>query len=53
MEKVHLENLGVDGRLILKWILNEWVGGIDCFDLVQNRDKRRAFVNAVLNLRVP
>jgi len=53
MERVHLKNLGVDGRIILKWIYNKWVGDIDCFDLAQHRDKRRAFVNALLNIRVP
>jgi hypothetical protein len=46
-----LEDPGVDGRIILKWIFGTWDGeeGIDWFDLVQDRDKWRAVVNAVMN----
>jgi hypothetical protein len=44
---------GVDGRIILKWIFKTWDGGMDRIELAQNRDGRRAVVNAVINLRVP
>ena len=47
-----MEDPGVDGRIILKLIL---VGGMqetmNWIDLAQNRDRWRAFVNAVMNLR--
>jgi hypothetical protein len=40
-----LEDLSVDGRIILKWILKKWGGGdVDCIDLAQDRDMWRAVV---------
>jgi hypothetical protein len=44
---------GVDGRRILKQIFKKWNGGMDWIELAQNRDRWRALVNAVMNLRVP
>jgi hypothetical protein len=52
-ERDHLEGAAVDGRIILKWILENWDGGMDWIDLVQDRDRWRALVNAVMNCRVP
>ena len=53
-EKNHLEDSGVDGRIILRWIFRKWdVGGMDWIDLAQDRDRWRALVNAVINFRVP
>jgi len=52
-ERDHLENPGVDGRIILRWIYIKWNGGIDLIDLAQNRDRWWTIVNAVINCRVP
>jgi hypothetical protein len=49
----HLEDPGVDGRIILKWTFERLGGGVEWIDLVQGRDRWRAVVNAVMNLRVP
>jgi hypothetical protein len=49
----HLEDPGLDGRIILKWIFKKWVGGIDWIDMAQDRGRWQALVNAVVNLRVP
>jgi hypothetical protein len=51
----HLKDPGIDGRIILKWIFKKWDGGggMDWIDIAQDRDRWRALVNAVTNLRVP
>jgi hypothetical protein len=48
-----LENQGVDGRIILKWILEKLNGVMDWIDLAQDRIGWRDFVNTVKNLRIP
>jgi hypothetical protein len=53
MEGDHLEDPGVDVRIILKWTCEGWMGGMDWINLAQDRDRWRALVNAVMNLRVP
>jgi len=52
-EREHLENLGVDWRIILKWIfeVGGW-GGRDWIELAQDRGRWRALLNAVMDLRV-
>jgi hypothetical protein len=48
----HLEDPSVDGRIILKWTCERLDGGMDWINLAQYRDRWRALVNAVMNLRV-
>jgi len=52
LKEDHLENTGVDVRIILRWILIKW-NVRDWIDVAQDRDRWRALVNAVMNLRVP
>jgi len=41
-------------RIILRWIFRKSdVGGMGWIDLAQDRDRRWALVNEVMNLRVP
>jgi hypothetical protein len=37
MEGDHLEDLSVDGRIILKRICKQWDGGVDWIDMAQVR----------------
>jgi hypothetical protein len=53
-ERDHWGDPGVDGRIILRWIFRDvGYGGMDWIELAQDRDRWRAFVNAVMNLGVP
>ena len=49
-----LEDLGIDGRVILKMDLEEvgW-GDMDLIALADDRDRWEALVNAIMTLRVP
>ena len=52
-ERDHLEDPGIDWRIILKLIFKKWEVGIEWIDRTQDRDRWRAVVNVVMNLRVP
>jgi hypothetical protein len=53
-ERDHLGYSGVDGRIIFSWIFGKWdVGVWTGIELAQNRDRWRALVTVVTNLRVP
>jgi hypothetical protein len=47
-EREHLEDLGVNERKILKWIIKKWDKSMDWIDLAQDRDRWGALVNAVI-----
>jgi len=48
-----LRTPGVDGRIILRWIFRKWDGVSDWIDQARDRDRWRALVNALMNLRFP
>ena len=52
-ERGHLEDLGVDARIILKWIFKKLVGGVDWIALAGDKDRWRAVLSAAVNLLVP
>jgi hypothetical protein len=52
-ERDHFGDPGVDGRIILRWIFKEWnVGVWTGSSWLRDRDRWRALVTAVMNLRV-
>jgi hypothetical protein len=51
-ERYLLEDVGGDGRVMLKDIFKQWDGGVDWINLAQYRYKGWALVKTVRNLRV-
>jgi hypothetical protein len=50
--KSHLENLGVDARIILKWTTRNEMRGTDWTNLDHDRDRRRVLVDEAMKLLV-
>jgi hypothetical protein len=48
-----LEDQGLDGEMVLKWMFKMFYWNMDCVDLTQDRDRWKACVNAVTNWLVP
>ena len=53
-ERDHWGDPDADGGIILRWIFRKWEGGYeDWKELAQDRDRWRALVSTVMNLRIP
>jgi len=50
--KDHVDDQGIDGRIILQWISRKWDGGMNGIDLATNLKRWRTLLTAVMNLRV-
>jgi hypothetical protein len=47
----YLEDTGVDGRIILRWIFRKWDGGLDWIDLAQDMNGLRELVKRFNKMR--
>ena len=48
-----MEVPGVDVRIIFRWNIRKWDGGMEWIDLAQDRDRWQALINEVMNLLFP
>jgi hypothetical protein len=52
-DRDHKENLGIDGRIIIKMVLKQaGCEGVDRIHLAEDEDKWQALVNMAVNLQV-
>jgi hypothetical protein len=49
----YFEDMGVNEKMILEWILGKQREGVDWIHLAQDRDQWWALVKSVMKLRVP
>jgi hypothetical protein len=49
----HLQDTGIEGMIIFKWIFGKWEWVMDWNNLAQNRDRWWALVTAVMNFQEP
>jgi hypothetical protein len=51
-ERDHWGDQDLDERIILRWTFRKWEG-VGCMELAQDRERWRALVSTVRNIRVP
>jgi hypothetical protein len=53
-ERGHLEHQGIDGRIVVKWILREigWEG-VELITLSEQKDMSQVLADTIRNLQVP
>jgi hypothetical protein len=51
-ERHHLEDQGIDERIGSEWILGRLARGLEWIHFAQVRDRWRADMNAVMNLKI-
>jgi hypothetical protein len=52
-ERDFLEDLSIDGKIILKWFFKRWDGGMDWNYLAQHKCRWQAPANALMNFLFP
>jgi len=50
-DRYNLEEPGVDGRTLLRWVFRKWDGIMKWIDLAEGGDRWRELVNAVMSIK--